>query len=209
MNRDKQSSEDFSLEALRAGDKNEFARLVEAYSGVIYRLAIKMLENPQDAEDVLQETFIKAYRNLPRFDGRSSISTWLYRIATNEALMLIRRRKHVNVSIDEPLETDEQEQMPLQITDWCCLPEEEMMSTEAREYMDRAIDDLPYTLRVVFLLRDIEGLSTHEAAEVLELSEAAVKTRLSRARLRLRELLSEYYRERLQSQGATKGEKPQ
>jgi RNA polymerase sigma-70 factor (ECF subfamily) len=209
MNSDKQSSEDFSLEALRAGDKNEFARLVEAYSGVIYRLAIKMLENPQDAEDVLQETFIKAYRNLPGFDGRSSLSTWLYRIATNEALMLIRRRKHITVSIDEPLETDEQEQIPLQVTDWCCLPEEELMSTEAREYMDRAIDDLPYTLRVVFLLRDIEGLSTREAADVLELSEAAVKTRLSRARLRLRELLSEYYRERLQSQNAAKGEKPQ
>jgi RNA polymerase sigma-70 factor (ECF subfamily) len=209
MNRDKQSSEDFSLEALRAGDKDEFARLVEAYSGVIYRLAIKMLENPQDAEDVLQETFIKAYRNMPGFDGRSSLSTWLYRIATNEALMLIRRHKRVTVSIDEPLETDEQEQMPLQITDWCCLPEEELMSTEARDYMDRAIDDLPYSLRVVFLLRDIEGLSTHEAADVLELSEAAVKTRLSRARLRLRELLSEYYRERLQSQSAEKGEKMQ
>ena len=97
-------TEDFSLEALRAGDRAEFARLVEAYSGVIYRLAIKMLENPQDAEDVLQETFIKAYRSLPNFDGRSSVSTWLYRIATNEALMMIRRRKHVFVSIDEPQE---------------------------------------------------------------------------------------------------------
>lgn len=209
MNRDKLSSEDFSLEALRAGDKNEFARLVEAYSGVIYRLAIKMLENSQDAEDVLQETFIKAYRNLPRFDGRSSLSTWLYRIATNEALMLIRRRKHQTISIDEPLETDEQDQMPLQFTDWCCLPEEELMSTEAREYMDQAIDDLPYSLRVVFLLRDIEGLSTHETADVLELSEAAVKTRLSRARLRLREMLSEYYRDRLLSQDSVQGEKPQ
>jgi RNA polymerase sigma-70 factor (ECF subfamily) len=130
----------------------------------------------------------------------------LYRIATNEALMLIRRRKHTTVSIDEPLETDEQEQMPLQIMDWCCLPEEEMMSTEAREYMDRAIDDLPYSLRVVFLLRDIEGLSTQETANVLELSDAAVKTRLSRARLRLREMLTEYFNERLLSKSSTQGE---
>jgi RNA polymerase sigma-70 factor (ECF subfamily) len=206
MNRENQSTEDFSLQALRAGDKEEFARLVEAYSGVIYRLALKMLESPQDAEDVLQETFIKAYRNLSRFDGRSTLSTWLYRIATNEALMLIRRRKHTTVSIDEPLETDEQEQMPLQIMDWCCLPEEEMMSTEAREYMDRAIDDLPYSLRVVFLLRDIEGLSTQETANVLELSDAAVKTRLSRARLRLREMLTEYFNERLLSKSSTQGE---
>ena len=93
MDRDKKTTEDFSLEALRAGDRAEFARLVEAYSGVIYRLGMKMLDDPQDAEDVLQETFIKAFRHLGSFDGRSSLSTWLYRIATNEALMMIRRRK--------------------------------------------------------------------------------------------------------------------
>jgi len=203
---DKRATEDFSLEALRAGDKAEFARVVEAYSGVIYRLAIKMLENPQDAEDVLQETFIKAYRNLPRFDGRSSLSTWLYRIATNEALMLIRRRKHVFIPIDEPSDADDQEQMPVQIVDWCCLPEPELMSGEALAYMDQAVDKLPHRLRVVFLLRDIEGLSTQETAEVLDLSEAAVKTRLSRARMRLREMLSEYFSERLASQSSTQGE---
>jgi RNA polymerase sigma-70 factor (ECF subfamily) len=91
MSSGRNATEDFSLDLLRAGDKAEFARLVEAYSGLIYRLAIKMLNNPQDAEDVLQETFIKAYRNLSGFYGRSSLSTWLYRIATNEALMMIRR----------------------------------------------------------------------------------------------------------------------
>ncbi|MBN1145920.1 MAG: sigma-70 family RNA polymerase sigma factor [Anaerolineales bacterium] len=203
---DRRASEDFSLDALRAFDKAEFARVVEAYSGVIYRLAIKMLEDPQDAEDVLQETFIKAYHNLPRFDGRSSISTWLYRIATNEALMLLRRRKHIFVSIDEPLEAEDQEQAPLQIVDWCCLPEAELMSSEARAYMDQAVDQLPHRLRMVFLLRDIEGLSTQETAEVLNLSEAAVKTRLSRARMRLREMLSEYHSERLASQPSAQGE---
>jgi RNA polymerase sigma-70 factor (ECF subfamily) len=206
MSRDRSKEEDFSLQALRAGDRAEFARLVEAYSGVIYRLGLKMLEDPQDAEDVLQETFLKAYRHLPNFDGRSSLSTWLYRIATNEALMMLRRRKHITVSIDQPLAPDEQEQEPLQIVDWCCMPEEEMMSGEARAYMEEAIDELPHSLRVVFLLRDIEGLSTQETGEVLNLSETAVKTRLSRARLRLRELLSAYFAERMARQAEAEGE---
>ena len=185
------------MEKLRAGDKAEFARLVERYSGVIYRLASKMVENPQDAEDVLQETFIKALRGLPNFDGRSSLSTWLYRIATNEALMLLRRSKRATVSIDEPIETEEADQEPMQIVDFCCMPEEELMSAETRAIMDKAVETLPLSLRSVFLLRDIEGLSTQETAEALALSEMAVKTRLSRARLRLREQLAEYYGKRM------------
>ena len=188
-------SEEFSLEALRAGDRAEFARFVEAYSGVIYRLALKILGNPQDAEDVLQETFIKAFRHIAGFDGRSKLSTWLYRIGTNEALMILRRRKINPLSIDEPDEGAQEEQEPLEILDWCCLPEGEMMSSEARKHLDSAIDQLPQSLRVVFLLREIEGLSTLETAEVLNLSEMAVKTRLSRARLRLRELLTSYFSE--------------
>jgi len=198
-------TEEFSLEALRAGDRAEFARLVETYSGVIYRLTNKMLENTQDAEDALQETFIKAYRALPGFDGRSSLSTWLYRIAANEALMILRKRKNLPVSIDEPL-GEEKEQEPTQIVDWCCMPERELMSGEARVVMDKAIEALPHTLRSVFLLRDIEGLSTAETAEVLNLTEMAVKTRLSRARLRLREILSEYYGERMAGRETVEGE---
>lgn len=205
MDRNKRS-EDFSLEALRKGDRAEFARLVEAYSGVIYRLAMKMLEDPQDAEDVLQETFIKAYRALPGFDGRSSLSTWLYRIATNEALMLLRKQKKGVVSIDEPLEMEDHEQEPVQIVDWCCMPEDELMSAEARSYMDKAIEALSPSLRAVFILRDIEGLSTQETSEVLNLSEMAVKTRLSRARMRLRELLTEYYGERMVRRQSAEGE---
>jgi RNA polymerase sigma-70 factor, ECF subfamily len=181
------------LEALKAGDRAEFARLVEAYSGKIYRLALKMLQNPQDAEDILQETFIKAHRHIQGFDGRSQVSTWLYRIATNEALMLIRRRKPDMISIDEPVETMEGEQEPLQIVDWCCLPEEELLTSEIRVFLDEAVEKLPHGLRLVFLLRDIEGLTTRETAEVLNLTETAVKTRLSRARLKLRDDLSTYY----------------
>jgi len=200
MNRDNKKEEDFSLEALRSGDRAEFARLVETYSAVIYRLAVKMLDDNQDAEDVLQETFIKAFRHLKNFDGRSSLSTWLYRIATNEALMMIRKRKNIPIPIGEHSDPDLQIEEPAQIVDWCCLPEEELMSAEARAYMDRAVEQLPPTLRAVFVLRDIEGLSTEETSNVLNLSEAAVKTRLSRARMRLRELLTVYFGARMASQ---------
>ena len=190
-----QRSEPFSLEALRRGDRAEYARLVETYYEMVYRLAYKMLGDAQDAEDILQETFIKAYRNLDRFDGRASLSTWLYRIATNEALMFLRRRKPELFSIDEPIDSDDGLMEPRQIIDWCCMPEEEMMSTEALAYLDQAIQTLSPNLRAVFVLRDIQGLSTRETAAVLDLSESAVKTRLSRARLHLREELTGYYGE--------------
>ncbi len=189
--------EDFSLEALRNGDPAEFSRVVEAYSGYIYRLAMKMLQNPQDAEDILQETFIKAYKALPKFDGRSKISTWLYRIATNEALMFLRKKRPDTISV-EISQTDEDDDLkPIQIVDWCCLPEEELMSDEAQKYLDESVDQLAENLKLTFILRDIEGLSTRETAEILEISETAVKTRLHRARLLLREMLTSYYKERL------------
>src|SRR4030043_572683 len=193
----KVEAEGFSLDALQEGNPEEFSRLVDAYSVKIYRLAIKMLNQQQDAEDVLQETFYKAYRGLKSFDGRSKLSTWLFRIATNEALMVLRRKHPEVVSIDEPFETEEGEQETVQIVDWCCLPENELLSEESRGRLDEAVQKLPESLRVVFLLRDINDLSTHETAEVLGLSDTAVKTRLSRARLRLREELSAYFGERV------------
>jgi RNA polymerase sigma-70 factor, ECF subfamily len=186
---------EFSLEALRAGDRHEFSRLVEAYSNRIFRLALKILDDPQDAEDVLQETFIKAWRGLATFEGRSSLSTWLYRIAVNEALMMVRKRKPDSVSLDVEREDSEGESEPVEIVDWCCLPERELSSAETREFLDRAIQTLTPGLRAVFVLRDIEGLSVRETAEALSLSEAVVKTRLLRARLKLREALSVYFAE--------------
>lgn len=194
-----EQTQEFDLAALQAGDRAEFARFVETYSGQVYRLAMKMLQNPQDAEDILQETFIKAYKALPKFEGRSSLSTWLYRIATNEALMFLRKKRPIQVSVDEPIANDEGEERPRQIIDWCCLPESELMSGEARANLDHSVQQLPESLRAVFLLRDIEGLSTLETAEVLDISESAVKTRLSRARFKLRELLSIYYADRMPS----------
>lgn len=192
------TSAGLSLDKLRAGDRFEFSRMVEAYSSRLYRLALKMLGNQEDAEDVLQETFIKAFRHLSGFDGRSSISTWLYRIAANEALMLMRKKRVPTISLDEPLEGEEGESEPLQIVDWRCIPEQELMNEEARQQLDKAVQNLPPNLRMAFLLRDIEDLSTQEAADVLGLSENALKTRLSRARLRLREELTAYYGERLE-----------
>ena len=194
---DKVKNEGFSLSLLKQGDPEEFSRLVDAYSSKIYRLAVKMLPQQQDAEDILQETFLKAYRGIKAFDGRSKISTWLFRIATNEALMVLRRKHPDFLSLDEPLDTEDGEQEPIQIVDWCCLPEREFLSDESKEKLDAAVQRLPESLRVVFLLRDINDLSTQETADVLGLSETAVKTRLSRARLRLREDLSSYFRERV------------
>lgn len=190
---------EISVEALRAGDREEFSRLVDTYSGRIYRLAYKMLGIPTDAEDVLQNTFLKAFQHLKDFEGRSSLSTWLYRIASNEALMLLRKhRPEIILSDIVPEDDDNSDYFPVQFTDWCCLPEDEFLSSESQAALDRAVRHLPETQRIVFVLRDIEGLSIQETSQALNLSETAVKTRLLRARLRLREELSIYYSERLE-----------
>jgi len=193
-----ETQSDFSIEALRGGDRDQFARLVDAYSGPIYRLALKMLGNAQDAEDVLQNTFLKAFQHLGGFEGRSSLSTWLYRIAANEALMLLRKKRPEDVLTDvAPEEGPDDDYAPLQFTDWCCLPEEEFLTSESKAALDAAVQRLPEGMRIVFVLRDIQGLSIQETSQVLDLTETAVKTRLLRARLRLREELSSYYGERL------------
>ena len=189
--------QEFSLQLLRAGDRSEVARLVDAYSTQIYRLALKMLSNPQDAEDVLQNTFMKALQALSGFEGRSNLSTWLYRIAVNEALMIIRRSKPEASVILKSDDEDDNEQLLTSFTDWCCLPESELMSSEAQGYLDKAIQMLPEKLRLVFILRDLEGLSIRETGETLDLTETTVKTRLLRARMKLREMLSTYYGDRL------------
>ena len=195
-----ENSSNISLAALRAGDRVQFVRLVDAYSTPIYRLGLKMLGDAQDAEDVLQTTFLKAFQHVAEFEGRSSLSTWLYRIAANEALMLLRR-KRPSVSLDdEPEDADGDALQPLQLADWGALPESELLSAESKTRLDRAIQALPPKLRVVFLMRDIEGLSIKDTGEALDLSETAVKTRLLRARLYLREQLSDYFGERLRQE---------
>jgi RNA polymerase sigma-70 factor (ECF subfamily) len=185
------------LEDLQAGDPLAFAQLVEQNQGQVYNLALRMLNDAQEAEDVLQETFLNAYKALPDFEGRSSLSTWLYRIASNASLMRLRKKRPDTVSVDEPLTLDAGDSVPRQLVDWSNLPEDELLSNESRHVMDKEVSNLPETLRIVFVLRDLEGLSTAETGEVLGLSEGAVKTRLHRARLKLRESLSNYFAERM------------
>ncbi len=188
---------DALLNKLQAGDPLAFAQFVEENQGQVYNLALRMLNDPQEAEDVLQETFLNAYKALPEFQGRSSLSTWLYRIASNASLMRLRKKRPDTVSVDEPLTLDAGDSVPRQLVDWSNLPEDELISNESRHVMDEAVSELPEPLRIVFVLRDLEGLSTAETGEVLGLSEGAVKTRLHRARLKLREKLSSYFAERM------------
>lgn len=193
----KTMSLEISLEALISGDRAEFARLVDAYSSPIYRLGLRMLGTPQDAEDVLQNTFLSVLTHLSTFEGRSNLSTWLYRIATNEALMLIRKKKpEVNLD-DSPAGENDEDLLPTQFVDWSALPEDELLSGEGKKNLDAAIQTLPESMRIVFLLRDVEGLSIKETADALILTETNVKTRLLRARMFLREQLSAYYGERI------------
>jgi len=186
---------EIALEALKTGNRAEFARLVDAYSSPIYRLGLRMLGNAQDAEDVLQNTFLNALTHLSTFEGRSSLSTWLFRIAANEALMLIRKKKpEINLE-DAPPDGDAEDLKPTQFVDWSALPEDQLLSGEGKKVLDQAIQNLPESMRIVFLLRDMEGLSIKETADALKLTETNVKTRLLRARLFLREQLSTYYGE--------------
>ena len=195
MNKD--NDHQINLEALKRKDKAVFAQLLDQNSEKIYRLALKMVGNVQDAEDVLQETFIKAFKNIQRFEGRSKLSTWLYRIAVNESLMMLRKRRNHLTEIDAEIEKDTGDLIPRQIIDWCCLPEKELMSSEARQHIRAAVKQLSEANRATFLLRDVEGLSTRETAEVLDISESAVKVRLMRARMQLREELTGFYAEKL------------
>jgi RNA polymerase sigma-70 factor (ECF subfamily) len=178
--------------AARAGQQDAFAEIVERYSGTIYNLALRLMNEPQEAEDVLQETFISAFRALERFEGRSRLSTWLYRIAYNAALMRLRKRRVSVVSLDEAREMEDGELMPRQLVDWTTLPDDLLLSKEFRGTLNTALASLPESLRSVFVLRDVEGLSTAETAEALGLTETNAKVRLHRARLALRERLTAY-----------------
>lgn len=181
------------VQALKAGDQSAYAELVERYSPTIYNLALRMMYNREEAEEVLQETFLSAFRAVSRFEGRSQLGTWLYRIAYNAALMRLRKHQLPTTSIDEPIQNEEGDQIPRQLVDWTARPEEILLTGELRSVLNAAAAALPETLRGVFTLRDIEGLSTAETAEVLGLTETNVKVRLHRARLALRERLTGYF----------------
>lgn len=178
----------------KAGDTEAFSELVRQYDRRVFRMAKQITQNDEDAEDVLQETFLKAYSHLDDFQGNSKFYTWLVRIAVNEALMKLRkRRSDRTVPLDEPIDTGEDE-LPREIAVWEENPEETYSREELAAILDQAVQSLKPTYRTVFVLRDIEGLSIEETAEALNLSISAVKSRLLRARLQLREKLTRQFK---------------
>lgn len=194
------ASEAELLQGLRSGEAAAYRQLLELHSANVYNVAFKLLGKEQEAEDVLQETFLSAFEAIDGFEGRSSLSTWLYRIAYNASLMRLRarqRRQMTAFSLDAgPVGQEDGEiYTSRHLIDWSSIPDEQLLTAEARAEMDRAIAELPEALRSTFVLRDMQGLSGAETAEVLGISVAAVKTRLHRARLALRDRLSDYFAE--------------
>lgn len=188
------------LDGLRRHDPDACTCLVKRYAPIVYARALRLTGDPDEAEGVLQTTFIKACEALPTFDGASSLGTWIYRIATNEGLMLLRRRRP-QVALDELAEVLHPDELPQQRAGWAPDPLRAALDGELHAEIERAIAALPEPLRVVVLLRDIEQLSTEEAAEQLGLTAGAVKVRLHRARLRLREALAGYLASRAEADG--------
>ena len=181
------------VHAAKGGDVQAFEELVRRYDRNVFRIAQHITHNREDAEDVVQDAFLKAYENLHQFQGQSKFYTWLVRIAVNEALMKLRRAKPGRVvSLDEDVKTEE-DSLPREVADWSPNPEQQYNQAELREILTKTIQGLPTTFRTVFVLRDVEGLSTEETAEALDLSIPAVKSRLLRARLQLRERLNRYF----------------
>ena len=189
------------VERAKAGDTAAFEQLVKQYDRQIYRTALHITQNREDAEDITQDVFFKAFQKLEQFQGNSKFSTWLVRIAVNESLMRLRKRKtSKTVSMDQEVETEEGS-IPRDFAEWRPNPEQNYSQSELAEILRKTISGLPPGFRTVFTLRDIENLSTEETAEALGLSVPAVKSRLLRARLQLRERLSRYFR---QNKGASK-----
>ena len=172
----------------RDGDTRAFDTLVSRYADKAFRLTFKVLRHDQDAEDAVQDAFLAAYRNLDRFEERSSFSTWLYRVAMNAALMRLRKRREGMVSIDRPPRADDRD-ATMQLEDHAAGPLARTASEEVGAAIQEAVAELPEDLREVFVLREDAGLTNNEVAEFLGLSVPAVKSRLHRARLDLRRRL--------------------
>lgn len=179
--------------AAKKGDLSAFEELVSRYERKIFRLALNITGNHEDAEDAMQDAFLKSYSHLKDFQGDSRFYTWLVRIAANEALMRLRKRRPNQFSLDEPVQTEE-DLMPRELQDWGPGPEQRFAQTEMRDILSRVIEELEPDYRIVFVLRDMEELSTEETAAAVGISVPAVKSRLLRARLKLREKLGRYFR---------------
>jgi RNA polymerase sigma-70 factor, ECF subfamily len=187
------ADEPILVAAAKAGDISAFETLVGRYERKIFRLTQNITQNREDAEDSMQEAFLKAFQHLGEFQGNSRFYTWLVRIAVNQALMKLRKRRPNVISLDEELDTGE-DMMPREVEDWGPSPERRYEQIELSGILSSVIGELDPQFRVVFHLRDIEELSTEETAEALGLSVPAVKSRLLRARLKLRQKLHQHFR---------------
>jgi len=173
------------------GDTAAFDELVRRYTSIVYRVLYKILRHEEDTQDALQDTFVSAYRALPRFRQDARFSTWIYRIATNAALMKARARKHNLVSLDHPTE-DPDAQSAWELPDWSATPDEEIMTGETRRIMEDAIQALPPEQRAAFVLHDIQDLSSAETAQAMGITVSAVNSRLHRARVFLRDRIGRH-----------------
>ena len=182
------------LDALRRRDPTAFAQLFEMYSDKLYRLSVGLLQDEDEAEGVVQDTFMRLFERLDQFEGRSKLGTWLYRVAYNQSMDRLRKRRPTVPLVDD-FTDDEEIPMPAVFVDWRQVPEISLTSAEIKAELDKAIGSLPGKLKAIFILREIEGLSTLESTQILGISTSAAKVRLHRARLLLRERLAEYFAE--------------
>jgi RNA polymerase sigma-70 factor, ECF subfamily len=192
-------SDEELVERARNKDFGAFEKLLDRYEDKIFRLAYRFVRNETEAKEVLQDTFLSIWRKLDTFKGDSQFGSWLYRVAANTALMRLRaQRRHPEISTEElPVGyLDNFGQLPTYGENWARRPDEELQSTELRGHIQSAVDALPEIYRTVFLLRDVEGLSTEETGDILGISVPTVKTRLHRARIALRDTISGYFNKR-------------
>src|SRR5438270_1832798 len=195
------------VQAAKKGDLAAFDQLIQRYDRKVFRIAQHITQNREDAEDVVQDAFLKAFENLEGFQEQSKFYTWLVRMAYNEALMRLRRRKTAKtVSLDEDVATED-DYIPREVADWSPNPEQLYKQSELKEILGKTIQGLPASFRTVFVLRDVEGLSTEETADALGLSIPAVKSRLLRARLQMRNRLTKYFRRKKTQEESGDGQK--
>ena len=187
------------LGGLRSGDSQAYEEVTERFAPQIYRLAYGITQDSMDAQDITQDVMLTIFRRVDEFEGRSSIQTWLYRIAVNASLDRVRsrQRRQETVSIDEYLPSFTPEGMHAEeIVDWSELPLDHLLMQESQQKLQESINSLPEDLKVVLVMKDVEGFHLKEICDILELSLPAVKSRLHRARLALRGMLSSYFREK-------------
>jgi RNA polymerase sigma-70 factor (ECF subfamily) len=198
-------NEQVLISSAKAGDFTSFEKLVVRYERRIFRLAWRITQNHEDAEEVMQDAFLKSFQHLGDFRENSRFYTWLVRITVNQAISKLRRRRPNQVSLDDPVETEE-DLLPRDVQDWGPTPEQRYGRRELELILSDVIAELDAPLRIVFQLRDVEGLSINETAELLGLSAPAVRTRLFRARLKLRKKLNKYFRQETITQSFPRNE---